>query len=164
MVMATDIEVRALEESDIDRCREILYALPDWFGIAASNQAYIESLSKLHGAVASVDDRIVGFIALAEHAPKSFEIHVLAVDPKLHRHGAGRALIDWAEAHCNARDAGWLHVKTRGPLTPDPQYEKTRRFYLGCGFETLFETLELWGPENSALIMVKKLQPDRTAG
>jgi len=161
--VATDIEVRTLGESDIDRCREILYSLPDWFGIEASNQAYIESLSQLPGAVATVDSNIVGFIALAEHTPTSFEIHVLAVDPKLHRRGAGKSLIAWAEAQCQHRYANWLHVKTRGPLTPDPQYEKTRQFYLGCGFETLFETLELWGPENSALVMVKHLQPGGAA-
>lgn len=159
----TDIEVRALDEPDIARCREILYSLPDWFGIEASNQAYIESLSVLPGAVASVDGRIIGFIALAAHTSRSFEVHVLAVDPNHHRQGAGKALIDWAEAQCIARNASWLHVKTRGPLTPDPQYEKTRQFYLGCGFETLFETLELWGPENSALIMIKHLQQHGTA-
>lgn len=153
--MTPDIVVRALDEADINRCREILSALPDWFGIEASNQAYVESLSKLPGAVAAVDACIVGFIALAEHTPKSLEIHVLAVDPERHRQGVGKALIDWAEAQCQARGANWLHVKTRGPLTPDPQYEKTRQFYLGCGFDSLFETLELWGPENSALIMVK---------
>ncbi len=161
--MATDFEIRALKEADVDRCREILYSLPDWFGIEAANQAYVESLSELPGAVAIANGRIVGFVALAEHTPTSFEIYLLAVDPKFHRHGAGRALIDWAEAQCHDQNASWLHVKTRGALTPDPQYEKTRQFYLGCGFTTLFETLELWGPQNSALIMVKYLPPGETA-
>ncbi|MEE4382371.1 MAG: GNAT family N-acetyltransferase [Pseudomonadales bacterium] len=161
--VATDFEVRSLEKPDVDRCREILNSLPDWFGIEASNQTYIEGLSELPAAVATVDGRIVGFIALTEHTPSSWEIYVLGVDPSLHRHGAGKALIAWAEAQCHNRNAKWLHVKTRGPLTPDPQYEKTRQFYLGCGFDTLFETLELWGPENSALIMVKFLQPGGTA-
>jgi hypothetical protein len=31
----------------------------------------------------------------------------------------------------------------------------TRLFYLAAGFEPLFETPALWGPENTALIMVK---------
>jgi len=157
--MATDFEVRALEKADVDRCQEILQSLPEWFGIEAVNQACVESLSELPGAVAIDDGRIVGFIALAEHTASSFEIHVLAVDPTCHRDGSGRALIAWAEAQCLHRNASWLHVKTRGPLTPDPQYEKTRQCYLGDGFTTLFETLELWGPENSALIMVKYLPP-----
>lgn len=163
MTIAADIEVRTLANRDIDRCQEILESLPDWFGIEDSNRAYIRSLSELPGAVASVDGRIVGFIALAEHTPNSYEIHVLAVDPDFHHQGAGTALVGWAEAQCASRKARWLHVKTRGPLTPDPQYEKTRHFYLARGFETLFETLELWGPENSALIMVKHVRSDETA-
>ena len=161
--MPSSIDMRRLSEADIERCREILYSLPDWFGIEASNQAYIRSLAELPGAVASVQDRIVGFIALAEHTPKSFEIHVMAVDPNLHRQGAGRALVAWAEERCRDRGARWLHVKTRGPLTPDPHYDRTRAFYLACGFEVLFETLELWGPENAALIMVKPLEPHERA-
>jgi hypothetical protein len=39
----------------------------------------------------------------------------------------------------------------------DPEYEQTRRFYLALGFAPLFESLELWGPENAALILVKHL-------
>jgi GNAT superfamily N-acetyltransferase len=163
ILVATDIEIRRLTPTDIDRCREILCSLPDWFGIEASNRAYIQSLSVLPGAVALIDDRIVGFIALAEHNRYSFEIHVLAVDLSLHRRGIGKALIDWAEDQCKGRGAHWLHVKTRGPLTPDPQYEKTRHFYIACGFEALFETLDLWGPDNSALIMVKHTQSDGAA-
>jgi hypothetical protein len=52
----------------------------------------------------------------------------------------------------------WLHVKTRGPATPDPHYERTRRFYLALGFEPLFESLTLWGPEDAALILVKTVE------
>lgn len=51
-------------------------------------------------------------------------------------------------------------VKTRRPSTPDEVYERTRHFYLARGFEPLFETLELWGPEDAALILVKRLQAD----
>lgn len=36
-----------------------------------------------------------------------------------------------------------------------PGDEKTRLFYLACGFEPLFESLEPWGPENAALVLVK---------
>jgi GNAT superfamily N-acetyltransferase len=157
------IEIRTLSEGDIGRCRDILYSLPAWFGLEDSNQAYVRSLSELPGAVACRGERIVGFIALAEHTPNSFEIHVMAVEPAFHRQGAGKALIDWAESWCGVRGGRWLHVKTRGPSTPDPEYARTRAFYSACGFEPLFETLELWGPENAALIMVKSLDPAEPA-
>jgi GNAT superfamily N-acetyltransferase len=140
----------------------VLRALPDWFGIEESNRAYVESLRRLPGAVAELGGEIVGFVALEEHDPKSLEIHVMGVEPGRHRRGVGRELVRWARELAAERGAHWLHVKTRGPATPDPGYEKTREFYLAQGFEPLFESLALWGPENSALILVMRVDaPDR---
>jgi len=156
--MSTDsIQVRDLTLADIPDCKRILYSLPNWFGIEASNRAYIESLHTLPGAVAVISKQLVGFIAVIEHTPHSYEIHVMAVDESYHRQGAGKVLIRWAESWCTKRGISWLHVKTRGPSTPDPGYERTRKFYLGRGFEPLFESLTLWGPQDAALIMVKHL-------
>ena len=158
------IQIRGLSGRDIPRCSEILHGLPEWFGIEESNRAYIRSLSELPGAVATINDRVIGFIALTEHNPASIEINVLGVDPSLHRQGAGRALVTWAEDWCRRRGAHWFQVKTRGPLTPDPNYELTRAFYLACGFEPLFETLAIWGPENAALVMIKKIETGEATG
>ncbi len=155
--MNVTIEIRKLAHTDIPECRRILYSLPDWFGIEEANRAYIESLQTLPGAVVRVGDAIVGFIALTEHTPQSIEIHVIAVEQEYHRRGVGRKMIKWCEDWCRSRDIPWLHVKTRGPSTPDPQYERTRQFYISCGFESLFESLTLWGPQNAALILVKHL-------
>jgi GNAT superfamily N-acetyltransferase len=149
--------VRKLSGADAPECASIIASLPDWFGLEDANRAFVESLSRLPGAVAMRADRVVGFIALAEQTPESFEIHVMAVAPKHHGEGAGTALVAWAEAWCRERGARWIHVKTLGPSTPDPSYEKTRRFYRSLGYEPLFESLTLWGPENAALILVKRL-------
>ena len=83
----------------------------------------------------------------------------MAVGRELHRRGVGAELVRWAEQWCAGEGVRWLHVKTRGPATPDPGYERTRRFYLAVGFEPLFETLDLWGPQDSALVMVKTVGP-----
>ena len=151
------ISVRDLEPNDIPGCARILGSLPDWFGMEESNRAYIASLATSPGAVAVDGEAIVGFIALIEHFETSYEINVMAVPREQHRHGIGARLIDWAEAWCRARSIPWLHVKTRGPATPDPEYERTRRFYLAMGYAPLFESLTLWGPENAALVLVKHL-------
>jgi GNAT superfamily N-acetyltransferase len=156
--MATDsIQIRELEAQDIPVCETILYSLPNWFGIEASNQAYIDSLRILPGAVATDAGQIVGFIALIEHTPDSYEINVMAVREALHRRGIGTALIRWAQSWCRDRNIPWLHVKTRGPSTPDPGYDRTRQFYLAQGYAPLFESLTLWGPENAALVLVKHI-------
>ena len=157
MTHRLDCEVRPLEPRDVPACERVLRALPDWFGMEESNRAYVASLSRLPGAVAEVGGEITGFVALEEHNPRSFEIHVMGVERARHRHGIGRALVSWSREFARERGAHWLHVKTRGPLTPDPDYDKTRAFYLAIGFEPLFESLALWGPENSALVLVMRL-------
>jgi GNAT superfamily N-acetyltransferase len=134
------ISIRELKVSDIPDCERILRALPEWFGIESANQAYLDSLRTMPACVAEIDACIVGFLALAEHNPASVEIHVMAVDRNLHRNGIGRALLAWVRAWCRERNVAWLHVKTRGPSTPDPNYERTRRFYVAQGFEPLFES------------------------
>ena len=157
------IQTRELTVHDIPACENILYSLPNWFGMEDSNRAYIESLRTLPGAVATVADQIVGFIALIEHTADSYEIHVMAVPEAHHRQGIGTTLIRWAESWCRARRIRWLHVKTRGPSTPDPWYDRTRQFYLGRGYAPLFESLTLWGPGNAALVLVKHISCEQSA-
>lgn len=156
------MRVRDLLETDIPACEAVLGSVPEWFGIEEANRAYIESLSKLPGAVAD-DGDVVGFVALSEHSRRSVEIHVLAVRRDRHRAGVGSALVAWAEAWCRERGVRWLHVKTLGSSREDENYAGTRTFYLARGFEPLFEA-ELWGPENPALVFVKRLLPESPDG
>lgn len=65
--------------------------------------------------------------------------------------------MEWALERCRLDGLEWLHVKTRGPATPDPFYERTRRFYRALGFDPLFESTTLWGPEDAALILVRRV-------
>jgi GNAT superfamily N-acetyltransferase len=157
MTARESFALRRLETRDVPACERVLRALPDWFGLEDANRAYVESLGRLPGAVAEAGGEIVGFVALEESNSRSFEIHVMGVEPGRHRGGIGRELVRWSRDFALARGAHWLHVKTRGPLTPDPDYDKTRAFYLAQGFEPLFESLALWGPENSALVLVMRL-------
>jgi GNAT superfamily N-acetyltransferase len=151
--------IRTLEAADVDACAALLARLPQWFGIEAANAAYVDSLSRLPGLVATRDGTVVGFLALELHTPASAEITVMGVDPDLHRHGVGRALVAAAVQWCRGREVRWLHVKTRGPSTYDDDYERTRRFYLALGFEVLYESLTEWGPQNAALVLVMRVDP-----
>jgi GNAT superfamily N-acetyltransferase len=138
-------------------CERILAALPDWFGIPASNEAYIRSLPRLTTFVARLGGVVVGFVALEQHFPESAENHVLAVHPDHHRQGIGRALLRHAEEWLRSRGVELFHVKTLGPSDPYPPYADTRAFYQALGFRPLFETTALWGPENPALVLAKAL-------
>ncbi len=147
--------VRDIRPEDVAACAELLRSLPEWFGLADSNREYIEGLSHLPAAVSEAGERINGFVSVRAHNARSAEIVVMAVRRDCHRQGVGRALLGWVEEWCTSSGIAWLHVKTRGPSTPDPSYEKTRQFYLAEGFDPLFESLTLWGPEDAALILVK---------
>jgi len=152
-----EIIIRDFAERDREFCKKVLDGLGDWFGIKSSNEAYISILGTIPTAVAVIDGTIAGFAALEQHNNDSIELHVLAVEKKYHNSGIGTELIKWSESWCRSRGASWFHVKTLGSSTPDPGYERTRKFYEAKGFVSLFESLTLWGPENAALIMVKKL-------
>ncbi len=147
--------VRKLRADDVPACQRLLAGLPDWFGLEETNREYIGGLLSRPSGVAEQNSRIVGFVSIERHNPRSADVHVMTVDPELHRQGVGTALLAWVEQWCEREGVRWLHVKTRGPSTPDPGYERTRQFYLARGFEPLFESLELWGPEDAALILVK---------
>jgi ribosomal protein S18 acetylase RimI-like enzyme len=90
------------------------------------------------------------------HFPQAAEIYLMAVDPAVHRRGAGRALVAALEADLIADGVEFLQVKTLGPSFQDVGYERTRRFYAAVGFQPLEEIHGLW-PENPCLIMIKCL-------
>ena len=151
----SDLEVVPFEASMADACDQILTALPEWFGIPASNEEYIRSLPRLTTFVARLGGVVVGFVALERHFPQSAENHVLAVHAEHHRQGIGRALLSHSEQWLRRQGVEVFHVKTLGPSDPYLPYAKTRAFYMAFGFRPLFETTALWGKENPALILAK---------
>ncbi|MGI9603407.1 MAG: GNAT family N-acetyltransferase [Acidimicrobiales bacterium] len=154
--------IRPLRTEDVTECGDILESLPEWFGLADANRAYIGSLHELPAFVAVDDDgALLGFVAVRSHTETSAEIEVMAVRRRHHRGGTGRRLVEIAIEWCRDHHIRWLHVKTRGPATYDDDYERTRRFYLAVGFEPLYESLTEWGADDAALIMVMALAGDQ---
>ena len=152
------LEVRPLADADVSDCAAVLAQLPQWFGIEESNRTTLAELSELPSFGAFAGDRLTGFASLRVHGPGSSEIQVLAVEPRSHRRGIGRALVDRlaVEAHVRA-GPGFFHVKTLAPSDPDPNYRRTRAFYAALGFAPLFESDAFWGPENPAIVLIKTL-------
>lgn len=142
-------------------CEQLIAALPDWFGIPESNAGYLRNLSRRPSWVAVGGPDLLGAATLEPHFPGSLEVHFMAVRPEHHRRGIGRALLERLEAEARARGGRWLHVKTLAPSHPDPFYARTRAFYEALGFDPLFESEVLWGPENPAVVLVKALGPRR---
>jgi GNAT superfamily N-acetyltransferase len=138
-------------------CEPILRALPQWFGIEAATAQYIRDIEHMPTLLALAEDQVIGFLTLKHHSPYSAEIHVMAVRPTEHRHGAGRALLARAEQILHQQGVEYLQVKTLSPSRPDEHYARTRHFYEATGFRALEEFPDLWGPVNPCLQLVKRL-------
>ncbi|MDA8318466.1 MAG: GNAT family N-acetyltransferase [Actinomycetota bacterium] len=176
--------------------RRLLGSLPEWFGIESSVDEYVADAARLPTYLAwqgsgtgqsprgqsatgpaagpaaadvATGEHPVGAMLVARHFPETAEIHLLAVEPGLHRSGVGRALVDALERDLIAEGVRLLEVKTLGPSHPDAGYALTREFYRAMGFLPVEEIIGLW-PDNPCLVMIKVLTrstdrpaPDRPA-
>lgn len=140
-------------------CRNILDSLPAWFGIPEANDDYVAFADRSPTTVASVDGRDVGLLSIHLHSPHAAEVHLIAVRPELHRSGIGSRMLEHIERRLRDSGVEFLQVKTLSPTRPDPNYDKTRQFYLARGFRHLEEFPTLWDPSNPALQLVKCLHP-----
>jgi GNAT superfamily N-acetyltransferase len=134
-------------------CREILAALPRWFGWPDSVNRYIRDVAELPTFAVGRD----GFLSLKLHSQAAAEIYVMGVQPERHRRGIGTRLVEAAEAYLRVRDVEYLQVKTLDPSHPSKHYAAMRSFYAARGFRPLEELTEIWGEDNPCLIMVKRL-------
>lgn len=135
----------------------ILAALPNWFGIPASTQAYIEESSQLPFFAAIDQSKALAFISMKANTPYTAEIYVMGVLPDCHNRGIGRALFEKASRWAQKNGYEFLQVKTLDVSHPDVYYARTREFYLAVGFRPLECLPEIWGKDNPCLIMIKHI-------
>ena len=140
-------------------CAAILRLLPTWFGIAESNQDYIDTADTHPGVVARVGDDDVGITTVKHHSPYAAEISLMAIKPAYHRQGIGRHMLRHVEARLATDGVEFLQVKTLSAARVDEGYARTRAFWLGCGFRPLEELPTLWDPANPALQLIKTVDP-----
>ena len=162
MALQKNIELRTEASGAGGTCRRILGTLPSWFGSLAAVEDYVAVADRSLTVVASRNDQDVGFLTSVSHGPFAAEIYVMGVVPQEHRHGIGRLLLGEAESRLVTAGVEFLQVKTLSSRKSDEGYEKTRAFYLSCGFRPLEELPDIWGPDNPALQMIKAIQPVRT--
>ena len=143
-----------LEKKNITRY--ILEALPDWFAVAESREAYIED-SVNHIFFASfIEENPVGFLYLKETGKDTVEIVVMGVLKEYHRKGIGKKLFEVAKRTAREKGYSFIQVKTVKMGTFD-DYDETNRFYLALGFKE-FEVIQtFWDERNPCQIYVMVL-------
>ena len=133
--------------------REILEALPDWFGIEESREEYIKASKDLLFFASYDNDKPIGFLALKETGKDTIELCVMGVLKDYHRKGIGRKLFEYAKAKATELGYSFMQVKTV-KMGMYADYDITNKFYLSLGFKEFEVFPNLWDEWNPCQIYV----------
>ena len=135
----------------------MLEALPDWFEVTETREAYIRESAELPLFAAFDGEKPVGFLCLKETGKDTMELHVMGILKEYHRHGIGKKL--FAEARDAAAQEGYsfFQVKTV-QMGKYPDYDDTNRFYIALGFKEFEVFPTLWDELNPCQVYVMSLR------
>lgn len=136
--------------------REVLEALPEWFGIPEAREEYIKKSAAQPFFAAFDGENAVGFLCLDETGKDTAELYVMGVLKDYHRHGVGRRLFEAAKERAKVLGYSFLQVKTV-QMGKYPEYDATNRFYLALGFREFEVFPTLWDEWNPCQIYVMSL-------
>ncbi len=136
--------------------REVLEALPEWFGIPETREEYIKKSAAQPFFAAFDGENAVGFLCLDETGKDTAELYVMGVLKDHHRRGVGRRLFEAAKERARALGYSFLQVKTV-QMGKYPEYDATNRFYLALGFREFEVFPTLWDEWNPCQIYVMSL-------
>ncbi|MER8233098.1 GNAT family N-acetyltransferase [Streptomyces sp. NPDC094049] len=153
--------IRSAEPSDTDAVVE-LSVTSGMFGedeapfIAAMMADYFGGAADA-GHRCLVDDTD-GLQAVAYYQPKPaadrvWDLTMIAVQPARQGHGLGTALLKHIEEGLRGDGQRLLLVETSGT----PQYDRTRAFYLGCGYEEEARVRGYWADGDDLVLFRKAL-------
>jgi GNAT superfamily N-acetyltransferase len=148
--------IRPLEPPDARICDAIVAGLPDWFEDELGLELCAQAVRSDQGLVAVEGGDVVGFLTWTQQGAATVEITWMAVRSDRRRRGYGGTLIDELSRRVRAEGATSILVKTLSGRRRDEGYAQTRSFYVAQGFDPVSE-LDVWGPENPALLMKKEL-------
>ena len=137
--------------------RLVLEALPDWFEVTETREAYIRESAELPLFAAFDGEKPVGFLCLKETGKDTMELHVMGILKEYHRHGIGKKL--FAEARDAAAQEGYsfFQVKTV-QMGKYPDYDDTNRFYIALGFKEFEVFPTLWDELTPCQVYVMSLR------
>ena len=153
-------EIIIVEEKYVDKkqriAREILEALPDWFGIPEAREQYIKESSEQPFLAAYDSDKPIGFLCLKETGKETVELCVMGVLKDYHRKGVGRKLFKRAREAAKQAGYSFMQVKTV-QMGRYEDYDATNLFYLSLGFKEFEVFPTLWDEWNPCQIYVMTL-------
>ena len=137
--------------------REVLEALPDWFGIPEYVEEYIESSMELPFWVDREENKVRGFIVIKETSQYAAELCVMGVKKEFHKKGIGRKLFEAMYEYAKEQKYEFLQVKTVKEGCYE-DYDQTNAFYKRLGFKE-FECFPLlWDEHNPCQIYIMSVR------
>lgn len=136
--------------------RQILEALPEWFGIPEAREEYISESAEQICIAAVEEDKAVGFICLKETGKDTVELAVLGVLKEYHRQGIGRELFQYAKQIACQKGYSFIQVKTV-QMGKYEEYDRTNKFYISLGFKEFEIFPTLWDEWNPCQVYVMSL-------
>lgn len=136
--------------------RQVLEALPEWFGISQAREDYIQEAGELPFLAAYWGEEPIGFLCWKATGKATVELTVMGVRKEHHRQGAGRALFQVAKEDARAQGYRFFQVKTV-QIGRYPQYDETNYFYQSLGFQEFEVFPTLWDKANPCQVYVMAL-------
>lgn len=152
------IEIREVinkkEKEEISK--EVLYDLPEWFGLPESTKNYIIDSQDKPLLACYVNDEVAGYIVLNATSKDCADIFVMGVKKKFHRTGIGLKLNSAFEIL--AKKLGYTYSQVKTVKTGYyKEYDITNKFYMAMGYKELECFPTLWDEWNPCQIYIKYL-------
>jgi len=136
--------------------KEVLFDLPEWFGMPESTQEYITDSQDKPFLASFYQDEIVGFIVLNTTSPDCADIFVMGIKKKFHRQGAATQLNE--EYEKLAKELGYTYSQVKTVQSGHyKEYDITNNFYTSVGYKELEVFPTLWDEWNPCQIYIKYL-------
>jgi ribosomal protein S18 acetylase RimI-like enzyme len=156
-----EVTLRGLEAGDLDTLSGLLERTgvfrPEEIGVA---REVLEAALKPGQAdysvrVAECGGEVVGYAAWGETpcTRGTFDLYWIATHPSCQGKGVGRRLMEEAERDMRERGGRLCLIETSSL----PQYEPTRRFYLGLGYEEAAVLKDFYMPGDHKVIYMGRL-------
>ena len=136
--------------------KEVLYDLPEWFGLPESTENYITDSQDKPLLACYVNDEVAGYIVLNATSKDCADIFVMGVKKKFHRMGIGLKLNNAFEIL--AKKLGYTYSQVKTVKTGCyKEYDITNKFYIAMGYKELECFPTLWDEWNPCQIYIKYL-------
>ena len=133
--------------------RNILEALPEWFGIPEAREEYIRDSAGKVFFCAVENEKDLGFLYLKETGKDTVELAVMGILKEYHHQGIGKELFLRAKKTAKEMGYSFIQVKTV-QMGKYKSYDDTNRFYISIGFKEFEVFPTLWDKWNPCQIYV----------